>query len=94
MAFQWAGKAAPLEHPEAQMLLGSLSSSGTGTARDPIAAYMWALLGAKTEPKTAKDLGLDLTAAQTAQARKLAREWKPAPGVPKRTRPWLDQPGR
>jgi len=87
MAFQWAEKGAMREQPEAQLLLSSLTENGAGTVKDPVRSYVWLLLGSRAEPAAP-----DLTPAQIAQARSLARAWMPAPGVAKRARPWLAKP--
>jgi TPR repeat protein len=86
MARQWYEKAAAQGHAGAQNNLGGLYEFGHGVTRDDVRAYMWYHLAAahpvgdewRDQAAEHRDelAGL-MTSAQIAEAKKLAREWKP-----------------
>ena len=72
--------------PEAQDALGLMYSSGEGMPQDYVQAHMWFNLAAsryldqKERDRAARNRDLvasKMTAAQIAEAEKLAREWEP-----------------
>ena len=90
-AAEWCRKAAEQGNSMAQMLLGALYHNGQGVPRDYVQAQMWLTLAAAGFPpsKTGsrekvaslrKIVAAKMTEPQIAQARDLAREWKPGNG--------------
>jgi TPR repeat protein len=79
-AAKWYRKAAEQGHAGAQCLLGVAYYTGEGEPKDDVQAHMWLdLAGAQgvTEAEKVRDfLQKDMTAAQLAEAQRLAREWK------------------
>jgi len=80
-AAKWYRLAADQDHVQAQFNLGIMYDNGRGVARDDVLAYMWFSLSvAQGNQEAAKNrdiLARRMTAAQLAQAKKLALEWKP-----------------
>lgn len=85
-ALKWYGKAAEQGHPTAQNSLGGMYGAGKGVPQDYVQAHKWynlAVLNAtddkvrETFVKNRDQLAAKMTAAQIAEARKLAREWEP-----------------
>ncbi len=85
-AIKWYRKAAEQGDDEAQFELGWAYTDGKSVPQDFIQAYMWFDLAAAHENDTyAEDYAGDfrdslaekMTPAQIAEARRLAREWKP-----------------
>ncbi len=68
---------------DAQYLVGFFYARGDGVARDPFQAHLWFSLAASQGDSFAADalaeLERGMTAAQQAEARALADNWKPAP---------------
>ena len=92
-AVRWYRKAAEQGEPAAQENLGRMYERGRGVPRDYVQGYLWMDLGvsrssgdAQREFAAKRDsLGEKMTAQQIAEARRLAREWKPKPmGIPAR----------
>ena len=93
-AAKWYRLAAEQGNARAQSNLGSLYASGEGVPQDYVQAYMWFDLAASrfsaSEAEEREDTlynrnkaGALITPEQVAEAKKLAREWKPVkPGVP------------
>jgi len=80
-AVRWYRKAANQGWPKAQNDLGVMYNRGWGVTQDYVQALMWYNLAAARGWKDAKNnrdsLAKQMTPAQIAEARKLAREWKP-----------------
>jgi len=87
-AAKWYGKAADQGTARAQFQLGSLYYNGHGVRQDYVTAHMWLNVAAsrfspQEQEQMAKaiemrDLAASrMTAAQIAEAQKLARKWKP-----------------
>lgn len=80
-AANWYRRAANQGHPTAQFNLGSMYDSGRGVARDEVLAHTWLNLSVAQGNKDAANnrdiVARRMTPAQLAEARKLAREWKP-----------------
>lgn len=82
-ALAWYERAARQGNAWGQRNLGLMLRDGRGVARDPIRAHAWLNLAGAAEvphPNAAKDrdeLAESLSAAQLADAQRLAREWKP-----------------
>ncbi len=78
-AARWLALASDQGDGEAQVILGGMYRQGQGVAVDPVKAHMWFNLSAANDNKAARALrdsiAKDMTAAQIAQAQKLAREW-------------------
>jgi hypothetical protein len=90
-AAKWYRMAAEQGNAEAQIHLGFLFENGRGVPRDYVLAHMWYDLAASRFPvsemenrnrakKSRDDLASRMTPAQIAEARRLAREWKPVEG--------------
>jgi hypothetical protein len=90
-AAKWYRMAAEQGNAEAQIHLGFLFENGRGVPRDYVLAHMWYDLAASRFPvsemenrnrakKSRDDLASRMTPAQIAEARRLAREWKPGEG--------------
>lgn len=80
-ALRWFRRAADQGNGGAQNHLGLMYFRGEGVAKDYILAYMWATLAAEQGLEQAA-LGLEMlvkemTPDQIAEARRLAREWRP-----------------
>jgi TPR repeat protein len=77
----WFRKAAEQGHQDAQSNLGVMYGTGTAVSRDDVLAHMWFNLAAISGSKTGKEnldlLTKQMTPRQIAEARRLAREWKP-----------------
>ena len=80
-ALTWFRKAADQGSARAQFNLGAMYANGQGVPQDYILAHMWLSLAAAKNETRAVDLrdivAAKMTAAQVAEAQKLAREWKP-----------------
>lgn len=80
-ALTWFRQAADQGSVQAQINLGAMYANGQGAPQDYIQAHMWlSLAAAKSETRAAelRDIvAAKMTAAQIAEAQKLAREWKP-----------------
>ena len=80
----------------AQFSLGVIYNNGRGVAQDYVRAYMWLSLAAARGDQTAAEyldiVARDLTLAQIAKARKLAREWKPTQTRKRSTKKSVAQP--
>jgi len=85
-AMKWARKAAEQGLARAQINLGTMYGIGQGVPQDPIQAHKWfdlAASGAKDDKtrklavKNRNIAEMKMTPSQIAEARKLAREWKP-----------------
>ena len=65
----------------AQTKLGIMYDDGEGVPKDKVQAYKWLSLAAangdKPAPMLRDLLAKEMTAAQIAEAKKLASEWKP-----------------
>jgi len=85
-ATKWYRKAAEQGDATAQLYLGVMYSK-EGVPQDYVQAHMWFNLSAAHGEKNATELRDDvakrMTAAQIAEAQKLAREWLPAYEKPK-----------
>ena len=88
-AAKWFLLAAQQGNPVAQFNLGTMFSEGKGVDRDDVQAYKWWDIASTKLPASEVDmrasavsgrdkLGSKMKPDQLAQARKLAREWKPA----------------
>jgi TPR repeat protein len=82
-AVKWYQRAADTGDDYAQYHMGIMHMNGRGVPRDLVSAYMWLDLAAMQGHQgaaTARDsLARSVSAAQIAEAQKLAREWKPKP---------------
>jgi len=80
-AAKWYRLAADQGFSEAQYNLGVAYSNGRGIPQDYVAAHMWfnlaAAQGDQDAAKARDQVASRMTAAQIAEAQKLAREWKP-----------------
>ncbi len=85
-AVKWYRKAAEQDHAKAQLFLGNMYFFGQGVSKDYVQAYMWFNLTASRHPpgevrdtavKNRDIVAKKMTPAQKAEAKKLAREWKP-----------------
>ena len=91
-AVRWYRKAAEQGLPDAQFYLGLMYGKGQGVPQDYTQAHLWFNLAAsrttgedQQKHAKARDVIADMmTAAQVAEAQKLAREWKPKSGETKR----------
>jgi hypothetical protein len=88
-AVKWYRKAANQKHPMAQANLGVMYERGHGVRQDFVQAEMWFILSASfflaSEAKSRglvvknrDQLARIMTPEQLAEARRLAREWRPA----------------
>jgi TPR repeat protein len=70
-----------------QYILADMYADGRGVPRDYIQAYMWfSLAGASGDADGIKKRDIvagQMTAEQTAEAQRLAREWKPKTRTPR-----------
>jgi TPR repeat protein len=84
-AIRWYRQAANQEDATAQSLLGAMYIFGTGVPKDYVEAHMWLGLAAsrargddqKKFADARESLARLMTAAQIAEAQRLARDWKP-----------------
>jgi len=80
-AVRWYRKAANQGYAPAQTNLGFMYSIGQGVTLDLVQAHMWYNLAAAQGKKDTGELrdllAKQMTPAQIAKARRLAREWKP-----------------
>ena len=87
-AAKWYRRAADQGHADAQLYLSVLYDVGSGVPQDHVQALMWSILAAgnsqalDTENRNIIDespsiIGDKMTPEQIAEARKLAREWRP-----------------
>lgn len=84
-AEHWYREAAEQGEPFAQASLGILYGFGKGVKQDLVQAYMWYELATErttggdrgTIAEMRDDLAAKMTTQQLAEAKKLAREWKP-----------------
>jgi uncharacterized protein len=80
-AVSWYRKAAERGLAKAQFNLGVMYAIGDGVPQDYVTAHMWFNLAAAGGDKDAAKgrymAAAQMTPAQTAEAQKLAREWKP-----------------
>jgi len=80
-AVRWYRKAADQGYAGAQAILGLMYGKGQGVTRDYVQAHMWSNLAAAQGDERASKIrdiiAKSITAEQIAQAKKLAREWKP-----------------
>jgi len=91
-AVRWSRKAAEQGLDVAQFYLGLMYGKGQGVPQDYTQAHLWFNLAAsrttgedQQKHAKARDVIADMmTAAQVAEAQKLAREWKPKSGETKR----------
>ena len=83
---KWYRKAARQGHPGAQVNLGVMYGTGEGIPQDYVQAHKWYNLAASRLPpgddrdlagKNRDIVAAKMTAAQIAEAQRLAREWKP-----------------
>jgi uncharacterized protein len=83
MAVRWYRRSAEQGNDLAQRRLGLLYERGDGVPKDFVQAYMWYKLGAANGGKSGAimrdELAVRMTSDQLAEAKKLAREWKPKP---------------
>ncbi|MET4492098.1 tetratricopeptide repeat protein [Bradyrhizobium sp. LA7.1] len=87
-ALLWFQKAAEQGHPAARFYLGVMYAKGDGVPQDYVRAHMWfslsAAQGNQEAVKTLEMAERKMTAAQIAEAQRLARDWKPATQPPPR----------
>jgi hypothetical protein len=80
-AVKWYRLAANQGYATAQDHLGFMYATGHGVPQDFVSAHMWfnlaAAQGEQIAEKNRDTAAKDMTAAQIAEAQKLAREWKP-----------------
>ena len=81
VAISWFRLAAAQGNAQAQWSLGAMYAKGRVVPQDYVQAHMWLNLAAAQGIKAAHDwrkrIEHEMTPAQTAEALKLAREWKP-----------------
>ena len=87
LALYWFCRAAERGHRAAQIHLGLMYWTGNGLPRDPLQAYLWFSLAARTAPGIAAEyrerMAHDhLTKAQVAMARALEAAWLRTPSCP------------
>ena len=79
-AIKWTQLAADRGYADAMHNLSIAYENGFGVPQNYTIAHMWENLAAARNPQYAKDrdaLARKMTAAQVAEAQKLASEWKP-----------------
>src|SRR6266508_4217399 len=87
-ALKWFRKAAEQGHAHAQTMLGLMYFLGRAAPRDYVQAHKWLNLAAARYPASETEnrenavsarerVASKMTAAQIAEAQRLAREWKP-----------------
>ncbi len=78
---KWYRKAADQGHASAQSNLGLRYAEGQGVPQDYVRAHMWfsvsSAQGNQLAAKNRDHIAPRMTPAQTAEAERLAREWKP-----------------
>jgi len=82
-AVKWVRKAAEQGLANAQGMLGITYAKGEAVSQDYVLAYMWLHLASQGRPGADQfrdAVGERMTAAQVAEAQKLAREWKALKG--------------
>ena len=100
-AVKWYRLAADQGDAVAQSYLGIMYATGQGVPEDDVQAYKWINLAVSRFPASEKEtrdnlvrlrdyLRTRMTAAQIAEAQKLASEWKPQPAGAQQTNPQLD----
>jgi TPR repeat protein len=81
MAMFWFSQAAEHGDGLACAKLGWMYAEGQGVLQDSVQAHMWYSLAAAQGDQSAAEardaLAKQMTSAQTAEAQKLARKWKP-----------------
>jgi len=81
VAVEWYRKAADQGIANAQINLCFMYEKGQGVTQDYVQAHMWYNLAAERGLKLGKEyrdrLAKKMTPEQIAEARRLAREWKP-----------------
>jgi len=81
-------KAASLGDAQAQLLVGMAYSEGFGVAKDLVEGYKWYLLArdqgdlSEAAKMKLRKIERDLTPAESAEAQRLAREFKPVKSAP------------
>ena len=87
-AMIWFRRAAEQGHPRAMHDLGVIYAKGLGVPPDYVRAHMWfnlsAAKGERIAVKTLERAERQMTPAQINEARRLARDWKPATQPPPR----------
>jgi TPR repeat protein len=87
-AVRWYRAAAEQGHPPAQAALSEMYTYGAGVEEDPVLASMWIELAWRASldggdwrlyARQRAELASWVTAEQTAEGRRLARDWTPAP---------------
>ena len=87
-AARWYRAAAEQGHPPAQAALSDMYTYGAGVEEDPVLASMWIELAWRASldggdwrlyARQRAELAEWVTAEETAEGRRLAREWTPAP---------------
>ena len=83
-AMSWYRKAAEQGNASAQYNLGVSYANGQGVPQDYVQAHKWINLAASRTKENAEDFRLardslaeKMTALQVAEAKRLAREWRP-----------------
>jgi TPR repeat protein len=80
-AANWTLKLAERGHASSQYGIGVRYATGWGVPQDYVLAHKWynlaAAAGDQDAAESRNDLASKMTAAQIAEAQKLAREWKP-----------------
>ena len=80
-ALKWYREAARQGYADAQVNLGFRYAVGQGVPKDLVQAHMWSNLAAERGNEMAMDnralVAEKMTAAEIAEAQRLAREWKP-----------------
>ena len=79
-AAQWYRRAAEQDHAGAQYNLGQFYQDGRGVEHDPVRAYMWFDLasegGVAFATASRNATARQMSPAEIAEARRLAREWR------------------
>jgi uncharacterized protein len=81
-AVKWYRRAAEQGDVMAQVALGKMYAIGKGVTQDDVGAHMWFNLAALRDQGAAElrdKVAAHMTAAQIAEAQKLASEWKQKP---------------
>jgi TPR repeat protein len=85
-ALKWYRLAAAQGGAGAEYNLGGMYANGKGVERNYIIAHMWfnlaAAQGVQGAERNRDGVARQMTAAQVAEAEKLAREWKPGSAIP------------
>ena len=81
-AARWYRRAAEQGEAVAQLNLGDLYSRGAGVPRDLVQAYLWLSLaaaqGRRWADRRRQEVAPAMTAAERAEAERLAEAWRPA----------------